>query len=123
MRVIQLLTAFAVSLTAVTAKKAANAFDIYQKKAAPITLTESTYEDLTAAPRDYHTAVILTALDAKYACGICREFSGEWDIIAKSWQKGDKKNKNRVLFGTLDFDQGRNVFVKVRVSILGYETL
>lgn len=113
MRVLQLLTTLAFSLTAVTAKKAANAFDVYYKKATPISLTESAYEDLTAAPRDYHTAVILTALDAKYACGICREFSGEWDIIAKSWQKGDKKGKSRVLFGTLDFDQGRNVFVRV----------
>lgn len=108
-----MLATLALSLTAVSAKKATNAFDLFQKKATPISLTESTYDDLTAAPRDYHSVVILTALDAKYACGICREFSGEWDIIAKSWQKGDKKGKSRVLFGTLDFDQGRNVFVKV----------
>lgn len=113
MRLLQILTAFSLSLSAVTAKKAGNAFDIYQKKTQPISLTESAYEDLTAAPRDYHTAVILTALEAKYACGICRDFAGEWDIIGKSWQKGDKKGKTRVLFGTLDFDQGRNVFIKV----------
>ena len=110
------MTAVSLSLSAVAAKKANNAFDIYHKKAQPITLTESAYEDLTAAPRDYHTAVILTALDAKYACGICRDFSPEWDVIGKSWQKGDKKGKNRVVFGTLDFDQGRNVFMKVRLS-------
>lgn len=116
MRLIQLLVATALSVSALAAKKSTSAFDVYQKKPAPVTLTEQTYDELTSTPRDYHVAVILTALDAKYACGICREFQPEWEVIAKSWQKGDKKGSHRVLFGTLDFDQGRNVFVKVRLA-------
>ena len=110
MRVFQLLLAAIIPL-AITARKTPSAFDVYQKKPSPIVLSEQTYDELTSAPRDYHAAIVLTALDAKYACSICREFSPEWDILAKSWQK--KKGEHRVLFGTLDFDQGRNVFVKV----------
>jgi len=113
MRVFQLLTVAALSISSVIAKKSPSAFDVYRKKQSPITLNEQAYEEITSAPRDYYAAVILTALDAKYACGICREFQPEWDIIAKSWQKGDKKGEHRLLFGTLDFEQGKNVFVRV----------
>ncbi|KAK6374087.1 oligosaccharyl transferase subunit ost3/OST6 [Lithohypha guttulata] len=112
MRVLQLLLAASLSIFSVAAKKSPSAFDIYQKKQFPITLNEQQYDELTSVPRDYYSAVVLTALDAKYACGICREFQPEWDVIGKSWQKGDKKGQSRVLFATLDFDQGRNVFMK-----------
>lgn len=114
MRVFQLLAAAFVSISAVSARKANSAFDVYVKKPAPVVLNEQQYEEITSAPRDYYAAVILTALDAKYACGICREFQPEWDIIGKSWHK---KGDHRVLFGTLDFDQGRNVFMKVRTIV------
>ena len=113
MRVLQVLAVAALSISTVVAKKSPSAFDVYHKKQSPITLTEQTHDEITSAPRDYYAAVLLTALDAKYACGICREFQPEWDLLAKSWQKGDKKGEHRLLFGTLDFDQGRNVFVKV----------
>lgn len=113
MRFLQLLVAAALSLTAVTAKKASSAYDVYRKKSTPFALSEQSYDELTAAPRDYHTAVVLTALDAKFGCEICQKFAPEWDILAKSWQKGDKKGQHRLLFGTLDFEQGRNVFIKV----------
>lgn len=117
MRFIQLLAAVTLSLSAASAKKASSAFDVYHKKPSPVILNEQSYDEITSAPRDYYAALVLTALDAKYACGICRDFSPEWEVIAKSWQKGDKKGEHRLLFGTLDFDQGRNVFLKVRQSI------
>lgn len=116
MRVLDLFTAAILSTTALAAKKSSAAFDVFSKKQTPITLSEQTYAELTGAPRDYHAAVVLTALDAKYACGICREFQPEWDMLAKSWQKGDKKKTSRLLFGTLDFDQGKNVFMSVSQS-------
>ena len=122
MRFFQLLAAAAFTVSAVAAKKSPSAFDVYHKKQSPIILTEQTYDELTSAPRDYYAAVILTALDAKYACGICRDFQSEWDIIAKSWQKGDKKGEHRMLFSTLDFDQGKNVFVKVCPRLLARGT-
>jgi len=113
MRPLQLLVATLCSVLVVSARKAptTSAFDVYVKKSAPFTLDEQQYDELTSTPRDYYSAILLTALDAKYACGICREFQPEWDILGKSWHK---KKDHRVLFGTLDFDQGRNVFMKVR---------
>lgn len=112
----KLLIAAFVFVSAVLAakKSSSSAYDVYAKKSSPINLDEPQYTDITSGPRDYYTAVLLTALDAKYACGICRDFQPEWDIIGKSWQKGSKKTDGRVLLGTLDFDQGRNIFLKVR---------
>jgi len=107
----------ALSWTAVTAKKASSSkFDTYlgkQATTAPIELDEKGYNELTATPRDYSLAVLLTALDAKYACTMCREFDLEWSILARSWQRGDRNGEHRLLFGTVDFDQGKNIFIKV----------
>lgn len=114
MRFFQLLVAAALSITALAAKKPNSAYEVFRKKTSPVTLNEQSFEELTAAPRDHHSAVILTAIAANYGCEICQKFAPEWDILAKSWQKGDKKGDTRVLFGTLDFDQGRNTFIKVR---------
>lgn len=113
MHVLKLLISATLPFLICAKKATPSPYDVLQKKPAPITLNEETYDAITSAPRDYYSAVILTALEAKYACGICREFQPEWDIIGKSWQKGDKKGEHRILFGTLDFDQGRNVFMKV----------
>lgn len=77
-------------------------------------LNDASYKSLTATPRDYTVAVLLTALDARFGCQLCREFQPEWDLVAKSWLKGDKEGDSRLLFGTLDFAEGRDVFVSVR---------
>jgi oligosaccharyltransferase complex subunit gamma len=117
MRFLRLLALTALSLgAAVSARKAATTskFDTYSSHSAPFELDETSYNDLTASPRDYSVAVLLTARDAKYACGICRDFDPEWAILGRSWQKGDRSGQTRVLFSTLDFDQGRGVFMKVR---------
>lgn len=118
MHFFKLLALTALSLTTVSAKKAApsSTFDTYfgkQASSAPFELDEKAYNDLTAAPRDYTLAVLLTARDAKYACQVCRGFDLEWKIIGNSWQKADRKGEHRVLFSTIDFDNGRNVFMKV----------
>jgi oligosaccharyltransferase complex subunit gamma len=102
-------------LSTVTARKAVTTskFDTLKTQSFPIELDEKSYADLTTAPRDYSLAVLLTARDAKYACGICKEFDPEWSIIGRSWSKGDRSGEKRVALTTLDFDQGRNVFMKV----------
>lgn len=114
------LTALALSTAVTAAKKGASAssskFDTClgkQASSAPFELDEKAYNDLTVAPRDYSLAVLLTARDAKYACKICRDFDLEWKIIGNSWQKADRKGQHRVLLSTIDFDHGRNVFMKV----------
>ncbi len=119
MHFLRLLAFTALSLSAaVSAKKVATTskFDTYfaaQASSSPFELDETSYNELTAAPRDYSLAVLLTARHPRYVCKICRDFDPEWSIVGRSWQKGDRNGKHRVLLSSLDFDQGRNIFMKV----------
>lgn len=79
----------------------------------PITLNDASYKKLTRAPRDYSVSILLTAMDARYGCQLCREFQPEWDLLARSWLKGDKKGESRTLFATLDFTDGKDTFVSL----------
>lgn len=82
-------------------------------RSAPIELNDSSYEEITSKPRDYHVAVLLTAADARYGCILCREFQPEWELIARSWNKSPKPDGLQMLFGTLDFSDGKGTFQKV----------
>ena len=115
------LKAFALSLIPLTALSAksptGSKFEAYFSKStfpSPLQLDDRVYDDLTAAPRDYTVAVLLTALGDRFGCKLCREFQPEWDLIAKSWNRGDKGGQSRVLYGTLDFAEGKTTFQKVR---------
>lgn len=79
----------------------------------PVKLDERTYAELTKAPRDYSVAVLLTALDARFGCGLCHDFQPEWDLLGWSWTRGDKQDESRLVFGTLDFADGKSVFQSV----------
>ncbi|KAK7429667.1 oligosaccharyl transferase subunit ost3/OST6 [Neonectria magnoliae] len=97
-------------------KSTTERFDEYHAKAqssSPLKLSDVSYKSVTGAPRDYTVAVLLTAMDARFGCKLCREFQPEWDLISKSWAKGDKSGKSRMLFGTLDFTDGRDVFLSL----------
>lgn len=104
-------------LAALGAKKpAADKFERFRTKSlasTPIKLDDSSYDKLTGVPRDYSVAVLLTAMDSRFGCQLCREFQPEWDLLSKSWTNGDKKAESRLLFGTLDFGDGRNTFQSV----------
>ena len=116
----QFLKALVVSLlplTTLAAKKpATDKFQQFHSKAlasTPLKLDDSVYDRLTATPRDYSVAVLLTALEARFGCQLCREFQPEWDLLSKSWTKGDKKGDSRLIYGTLDFSEGKNTFQSV----------
>jgi hypothetical protein len=98
-------------------------FEKYQalSRSSPVDLESSSFAELTTAPRDYYAVVLLTALDARYGCVMCREFDPEWNLMARSWNKGSKPDDLKVVFGTLDFDNGKAVFQKV--SNLPYTSL
>ena len=117
MKLLSLLAVSLLSWTTLAAKKpAASIFETYHARAAsssPLDIDDQAYDQLTKAPRDYSVAVLLTALDAKFGCQLCKNFQPEWDIIARSWQKGDRKGETRTLFTTLDFSNGRQTFMKV----------
>lgn len=116
MKLLSLVSAWLFSSAALAAKKSAGSnFEAYHARAVsstPIGIDDAGYERMTAAPRDYSVAVLLTALEDRYGCKICRDFQPEWNIIANSWQK-DKQRETRTLFATLDFGNGRATFMKV----------
>lgn len=82
----------------------------------PVKLTDSNFKKLTNGPRDYTAMVLLTAMDARFGCQLCREFQPEWDILAQSWTKGDKAGDSRLILGTLDFADGRETFMSVSTA-------
>lgn len=79
----------------------------------PVKLDDNAYNEITKAPRDYSVAVLLTALDARFGCGLCHDFQPEWDLLGWSWAKGDRKQESRLVFGTLDFADGKATFQSV----------
>lgn len=117
MRWLQLLTASLLPFTAFAAKKStSDRFNDFRSKslsAGSLKLDDASYAQLTKAPRDYSVAVLLTALETRFGCSLCREFQPEWDLLSRSWVKGDKNAETRLLFGTLDFVDGKNTFQSV----------
>jgi len=102
-------------------KPAADGFKSFHSKSissGPIELDDTSYDRITSAPRDYTIAVLLTALESKYGCQLCRDFQPEWELIVKSYNKGDKKGEGRLLFGTLDFSKGKATFQKVGFCVV-----
>lgn len=122
MRWFQLLTASLLPFTALAAKKTGDKFTDARAKSLdlgrPLKLDDGGYNSLTKGQRDFSVAVLLTALETRFGCVLCREFQPEWDLLGKSWVKGDKDGKTRTLFGTLDFVDGKNTFQSVRTERL-----
>jgi oligosaccharyltransferase complex subunit gamma len=102
--------------SALAAKKASSdRFVAARAKSFPVKLDDSKFSKLTAGPRDFGSAILLTALEAKFGCGACREFQPEWELLSKSWYKGDKGGESRTVFATLDFVDGKATFQSVGV--------
>jgi oligosaccharyltransferase complex subunit gamma len=118
MRVLKTFIMSLLPLTGFAAKNsAASKFQGFHSKAlvsAPLKLVDSLYDRLIATPRDYSVAVLLTALEARFGCQLCQEFQPEWEMLAKSWTKGDKPGDSRLVYGTLDFADGKITFQSVR---------
>ena len=94
----------------------AKRFDVFHKRTlstTPIKIDDVSYHELTSLPRDYSVVVLLTALEARFGCHVCREFQPEWDVLAKSWARGDRRGESRMIYATLDFIDGKNTFQKV----------
>ncbi|EME42574.1 hypothetical protein DOTSEDRAFT_155464 [Dothistroma septosporum NZE10] len=117
MRVLQLITTALMPVTALAAKKPpTERFDAAHAKAQPIKLDDKSYDDLTKTPRNYSAAVLLTAMDARFGCQLCNEFQPEWELLGKSWTKGDKEVASRLVFGTLDFMDGKGTFQSLQLQ-------
>lgn len=112
-----LSTCLLVGSTIAKTKSSAERFQEFSQLASrnptPLQLKETSYKSLTTAPRDYSVAVLLTAQEPRFGCQMCREFQPEWNLVGKSWTTGDKARESRLLFGTLDFSDGKDVFISV----------
>ncbi|ERT01876.1 oligosaccharyltransferase complex subunit gamma [Sporothrix brasiliensis 5110] len=118
MRWLSLLASSLLCTGGLAAKKAAGdtfqQFHAKQLSSAPVKIEDTAYQKLVGGtPRDYSTAVLLTAMDARYGCQLCHEFQPEYDLLARSWTKGDKAGESRLVFTTLDFSDGRDTFVSL----------
>lgn len=117
MKLLQLATAALLPFTALAAKKSPKTseerFNDAISKTQPIKLEDLSYERLTKAPRDFSVAVLLQAMDSRFNCVLCHDFQPEWELLARTWTKGDKKKESRLVFGTLDFLDGKSTFQSV----------
>ena len=112
-----LVALFALTCSAAKRSKSAG-FEKYQSKflsSAPLKLDDTAYDELTTTPRNHTVAVLLTALEARFGCDVCKNFQPEWDLLARSWARGDKGGQSRFVLGTLDFLDGKGTFQKVRL--------
>ncbi|KAF4999715.1 hypothetical protein FGRMN_2280 [Fusarium graminum] len=120
MRFLHSLLSFALLATGVVAAKKSSAerFEQFHAKqsSGPVKLKDSSYKSLTSTPRDYSVAVLLTAVDARINCQLCREFQPEWNLLGKSWYQGDKTGESGLIFGTLDFMDGRDIFASLGLT-------
>ncbi|EEP80837.1 conserved hypothetical protein [Uncinocarpus reesii 1704] len=99
--------------------RAPDKFAQYQSRSKshlPIPLDDSSYSDIVSKPRDYHAAILLTAIEPRYGCQICRDLQPEWELLAKSWNKAAPYATTKLLFGTLDFDQGKAAFQQLMLQ-------
>lgn len=102
---------------AASQKSASDRFDDFHAKSlasAPLKLADSSFGRLTRVPRDYSVAVLLTALDPRFGCRLCHDIQPEWNMLARSWTKGDSEGESRLIYGTLDFMNGKESFQSVR---------
>jgi oligosaccharyltransferase complex subunit gamma len=114
MRSSTLLSALLLPLSILAAKKpSSDRFTDARSQSFPLKLNDAKFNKLTAAPRDFTNLVLLTALEPRFGCAACQEFQPEWELLAKSWQRGDKAGASRAVFSTLDFVDGKSTFQSV----------
>lgn len=83
-------------------------------KSPTIDLNDASAMEITEDPsRDYYFAVLMTVHDSRFGCTVCTELHPEWDILAGNWKKQYRGENPKVLMGTLDFMNGKQLFIKV----------
>jgi oligosaccharyltransferase complex subunit gamma len=121
MKLLNALTLGLLPLSVLAAKKASTAdrFDqlhAQQRASGALKLDEASYIDVVRAPRNHSAAILLTAKESRFGCSLCKEFQPEWELLAKSWVNGDKAGDSRVVFGTLDFADGKAAFQQLQLQ-------
>jgi oligosaccharyltransferase complex subunit gamma len=122
MKLLHALTLGLLPITALAAKKAPPSTDKFdrlhaqQLASGALKLDDASFVDVVRVPRNYSAAILLTAREQRFGCTLCKEFQPEWDLLAKSWVNGDKAGESRVVFGTLDFSDGKAAFQQLQLQ-------
>ncbi|KAK2867863.1 hypothetical protein FQN49_003392 [Arthroderma sp. PD_2] len=90
-------------------------FKAASRSSGAVTLDDASYIELTNLPRDYHTLVLLTAMDPRFGCDICKMFQPEWDLLSRTWNKANL-GESKLVLGTLDFIDGRSIFQQLQLQ-------
>lgn len=115
------LVLVALPLSTYAAKRApsSDVYSTYHRAALStpsLKLDDGSFDELIAQPRNHSLLACLTALSPQFGCKMCHDFKPEWDLLAKSWTQGDRNGETRLLFGQLDFGDGRKTFESVRLG-------
>lgn len=115
------LSSVVTSATAATSDARVDKFHaIAARNGGVVPLTTALYDELLhpSSPnaRNYSASIVLTALGPKYGCIPCQAFDREHKEVARQWWKKNKSKADqaRHFFAVLDFDQGQDVFRRVR---------
>jgi hypothetical protein len=71
------------------------------------------FTQLLQPPRSHATALLLTAVDSGVPCAPCHTFVPHWKAVANSWRKKGATNKDKLVFASIEFKDGREVFQQV----------
>lgn len=120
MRLLQFLPAVLslASLAVAATDKTANLLKKINKSKGYIVLNDEIFPDLINSPRDYSALVLMTALDSRFQCHMCKEFQPEFDLVSYSWaQASGKEEQETLLIGFADFNNAKKTFQKVRYEL------
>lgn len=86
------------------------------RRAAVLKLNGALFRDLVrAVPRNYSVFVMLTALNPRRGCSICRAAADEYEAVAASWRISGTygQDPSKMYFTLADFDDASDVFQAV----------
>lgn len=108
------LSLFAISSTGALSlqEKVSRLSEMSQKNPIIVLNTVAFKELVKAPPRNYSVILMLTALDPRRACAICRAAADEYEVVANSWLLStfQEETKPNIFFALADFDYAEEVF-------------
>ncbi|ESO98127.1 hypothetical protein LOTGIDRAFT_239089 [Lottia gigantea] len=88
----------------------------WNNKKSVIRLTGDKFRELVKTPpKNYSVIVMLTALQAKRQCSVCKQANEEYIIVANSWRYSQQFS-NKLFFTMVDYDEGPEVFQSLKIN-------
>ncbi|KAK6168370.1 hypothetical protein SNE40_020920 [Patella caerulea] len=88
----------------------------WNNKKSVIRLTGDKFRELVKTPpKNYSVIVMLTALQSKRQCSVCKQANDEYLILANSWRYSQQFS-DRLFFTMVDYDEGPDVFQSLKLN-------